>query len=300
MPPKQNRRGLDFEPSRGLDCHIFYAPTEVIVMQHANPEANWPDSWLESYKYDREEVFGNPTNLGYALAYRNRRNKTLSLITEVLNPGASILDIAAAQGNFTLALAERGYRVTWNDLRSDLIGYVQKKYRTGDVTFTPGNIFELEFLELFDGILFSEIIEHVAHPDEFMRTVAKLLKPGGVAVMTTPNGRYFKNDLPRFSDCPDPSMFESAQFKPNSDGHIFLLWPDEVRRLANLAGLQIERQTFFTTPLTNGHVKTHHLLPILPQSLVWALERTAQRLPTSMQEKLMVQTAARFRKPLTC
>jgi 2-polyprenyl-3-methyl-5-hydroxy-6-metoxy-1,4-benzoquinol methylase len=265
-------------------------------MREVIPEADWPLSWTESYKYDKEEVFGTPSNWGYAFAYRVRRQETLKLLTQALPPGAIILDIAAAQGNFTLALAERGYDVTWNDLRADLAGYVQKKYERGNVRYVPGNIFELDFPGHFDGILICEIIEHVAHPDEFMTSVAQLLKPGGIAVMTTPNGRYFRNNLPRFSDCPDPSVFEAVQFKPNSDGHIFLLWPDEVRRLAKQAGLQIEKQIFFTTPLTNGHIKTHHLLCAIPESWVWKFEKAARRLPIAMQERFMVQTAALFRK----
>jgi hypothetical protein len=35
----------------------------------------------------------------------------------------------------------------------------------------------------------------------------------------------------------------------------------------------------------------------LPQSWIWTIERTARRLPTAVQERLMVHTAARFRKP---
>jgi 2-polyprenyl-3-methyl-5-hydroxy-6-metoxy-1,4-benzoquinol methylase len=175
-------------------------------------------------------------------------------LTEAVDPGATILDLAAAQGNFTLDLAERGYRVTWNDLRADLVGYVQRKYERGDVIFIAGNAFELPFAEGFDCVLFGEVIEHVAHPDQFMANISRLVKPGGVAVMTTPNGRYFRNGLPRFSDFPDPSVFEAEQFKPDSDGHIFLLWPDEIRRFAQQSGLIIEQQTFFTTPLTNGYL----------------------------------------------
>src|SRR6266511_644373 len=67
---------------------------------------------VESYKYDKEEIFGTPSDWGYALAYRNRRQEALKIITDALRPGSTILDLAAAQGNFTLALAERGYRVT--------------------------------------------------------------------------------------------------------------------------------------------------------------------------------------------
>jgi 2-polyprenyl-6-hydroxyphenyl methylase/3-demethylubiquinone-9 3-methyltransferase len=265
-------------------------------MREVVPEASWPESWVYSYKYDREEVFGTPSNWGYALAYHNRRQETLKLVTEAIKPGATVLDVAAAQGNFTLALAELGYRVTWNDLRADLAGYVQKKYERGEVAYVAGNAFELNFADGFDCVLFCEVIEHVAHPDEFMANIARLVKPGGIAVMTTPNGRYFRNTLPRFSDCADPSVFETTQFKPDSDGHIFLLWPDEIRRFAKRSRLVIERQLFFSTPLTNGLMKTDHLLRFMPHSWVWMIERAAQRLPAAAQECLMVQTAARFRK----
>jgi 2-polyprenyl-3-methyl-5-hydroxy-6-metoxy-1,4-benzoquinol methylase len=266
-------------------------------MRQVVPEASWPQSWKDSYTYDREEVFGTPTNWGYALAYRNREQETLKLVTEAIEPGATILDLAAAQGNFTLALAERGYRVTWNDLRADLAGYVQKKHERGEVAYIAGNAFELDFADGFDCVLFCEVIEHVAHPDEFMTNIARLIKPGGVAVMTTPNGGYFRNALPRFSDHPDPSVFETTQFKPDSDGHIFLLWPDEVRRFAKQSDLSVEKQQFFTTPLTNGYMKTHYLLHAFPHSWVWMIEKMARQLPTAIQERLMVQTAARFRKP---
>ncbi len=115
--------------------------------------------------------------------------------------------------------------------------------------------------------------------------------------MTTPNGAYFRNPLPKFSDCPDPSTYEAVQFKPNSDGHIFLLHPDEVRSLASWAGLQVEQIILFTNPLTNGHMKMELLLRVLPRSLVNAIESTIQRLPAPMGRKLLLSMGARLRKP---
>ena len=227
----------------------------------------------------------------------NRQRETLRLIGETLPRGSSIIDIAAAQGNFSLILAERGYHVTWNDLRAELADYVRQKHEYGDLTYAPGNAFELIFPELFDCVLFCEIIEHVAHPDQFLEKVTRLLKPGGMAVMTTPNGGFFGNKLPRFSDCSDPSQYETVQFKPNSDGHIFLLWPEEVIFLAQRAGLVVEKCIFFTTPLSNGYLKTQSLLRIMPKKTVDALENFCRRLPPFVQKRLMIQTAARFRKP---
>ena len=190
-----------------------------------------------------------------------------------------------------------GYNVTWNDLRSDLADYVRLKHERGEIQYTPGNAFELKFPAQFDAVLITEIIEHVAHPDDFLRKTAQLVKPGGYIVMTTPNGAYFKNPLPKFSECSDPSVYESVQFKPNSDGHIFLLHPEEIQALASHAGLEIEEISLFNNPLTHGYLKMELLLRVLPRGLVSRIETITQHLPSPVCRKILLQMGVRFRKP---
>jgi 2-polyprenyl-3-methyl-5-hydroxy-6-metoxy-1,4-benzoquinol methylase len=266
-------------------------------MKQPIPAANWPESWRSSYQFDQEEVFGNICNRGYAYAYSVRRQKTLDMLTGVLSPPAAILDIAAAQGNFSLSLAEMGFNVTWNDLRSELIRYVQQKHEHGTISYRSGNAFELDFPSLFDGVLITEVIEHVAHPDRFLEMTARLVKQGGYIVMTTPNGGYMRNTLPRFSDCPDPSIFEQEQFKPDADGHIFLLYEDEIRRFANAAGLVVDEIVYFTNLLTNGHLKTSIALNLAPRSIIDWLEAISQKLPSRLARRLLLQVGVRFYKP---
>jgi 2-polyprenyl-6-hydroxyphenyl methylase/3-demethylubiquinone-9 3-methyltransferase len=260
---------------------------------------NWPESWKKTYVYDEVEVWGSRHNLGHTYQYRARRNWSIHSIEESIPRGGEVLDVAAGGGNFTLPLAEKGYRVTWNDLRSDVADMVKRKHESGCVDFVPGNIFELaaHWAGRFDAVLAAEIIEHVAHPDEFLTCLASVLKPGGRLFLTTPNGRYFRFNLPRFSECPDPSAFESVQFKPDSDGHIFLLDREECRMLAYRAGLCVEQIFVFTNPLTRGHVKLGHLLPYLPASLVSGVEQATRKLPRVLREKLHCQMAAVLRKP---
>jgi 2-polyprenyl-3-methyl-5-hydroxy-6-metoxy-1,4-benzoquinol methylase len=265
-------------------------------MKRIELQESWPESWKTTYPFDLAEIYGEGGSRGHAYAYRNRFRKTLELITEVLPKGARILDIAAAQGNFSLTLAELGYDVTWNDLRAEIAGYVQLKYEHGKIEFVPGNAFEIVFPSCFDGVLMTEIIEHVAHPDDFLAKCSSLVRPGGYVFMTTPNGAYFKNKLPKFSECPDPSVYERLQFQPNDDGHIFLLHPDEVEVLANRAGLRLDHFVLFTNSLTNGHVKTEPLLKVLSKTMVDALERLTDSLPGPVKEKLLVHMAARFMK----
>lgn len=297
----------DFHSTRG---NLWYAGSfpssaqvkdrtfgQAFLLKHIDLDENWPASWKASYLYDLEEVYGQIKNRGYAYAYDRRRRATFELITEVLPPGARILDMAAAQGNFSIALAEMGYEVTWNDMRAELVDYVRLKQEFGTIHFAPGNAFNLNPPALFDGVLITEVIEHTAHPDQLLARAAQLVRPGGYVVMTTPNGAYFRNKLPKFSESSDPAVYESVQFKPDTDGHIFLLHPEEIKPLAERAGLVLERLKLSTNPLTNGHIKTGFILRRLPRSLVEGIEKVTGQLPDRFTRRLSTQMAARFRRP---
>ncbi len=259
---------------------------------------NWPQTWRESHVYDRMEVFGQtaPNSLGYHYAYKMRQQKTLGLLQKYLPAGAEILDIAAAQGNFSLLMAEAGYKVTWNDLREELIEYVKMKYERGNIEYIAGNCFEVCRGRAYDAVVITEIIEHVAHPDEFLELVSELVRPGGHIFMTTPSGEYFKNKLPKFSEYATPEDFEAVQFKPNSDGHIFLLYEEELIGLGNRAGLDPVEVSIHSNPLTSGHVLLHKILPFIPQKIVYRIERATQRLPNFLRKKLHTNWAVVYHK----
>ena len=255
-------------------------------MRIVTPAPDWPESWKHVYPFDKVEVFGDNSNPGHTRAYRTRAHHIMEMAMRVLAPGDRILDIAAAQGNYTLWLAERGFDVTWNDLREDLEGYVRLKHEHGTVRYAPGDAFALTFDQPFDLVLITEIIEHVAHPDQFLTQVASLTRPGGYVLMSTPNGGYLLSDRPRFSETPDPSQYEAMQFQPDASGHIFLLHEDELAPLAAAAGLAVREVRLFTNPLTNGHLKSAALHRVLPAPVLDGVEWASRRLPRPVVRRL--------------
>jgi 2-polyprenyl-6-hydroxyphenyl methylase/3-demethylubiquinone-9 3-methyltransferase len=117
------------------------------------------------------------------------------------------------------------------------------------------------------------------------------MKPNGFIVLTTPNGEYFMNNLPKYSDCPDPSQYEAIQFRPNADGHIFLLHLNEIEKLASYAGLNVKEVRLFTNPLSNGHIKLGTLLNVLPHKWVELCENLTTSLPLQLRKKVHVGMA---------
>ena len=269
-------------------------------MKLPTPQPHWSETWRAAYRYDLLELSSRSPKHehGYVYSYRRRRSVALEFVSSVAEPGAAILDVGAAQGNFTLSLAELGYDVTWNDLRADLQEYVALKHESGAVRYLPGEVFQLPQAPKYDVVLATEIIEHVAHPDQFLKTICGFAKPLGFVVLTTPNGAYFRNRLPRFSDCHDPSQFEANQFEPDADGHVFLLHPEELHRLAREVGLELVELRLFNSFVTHGWLGTHRLLRHVPESTVLALDRLVARSPISIHKRLATDMAVILRKKL--
>ncbi|OWY61277.1 hypothetical protein B7486_64630, partial [cyanobacterium TDX16] len=179
----------------------------------------------------------------------------------------------------SLRLAELGYDVTWNDLRGELAGYVRLKHEEGEVRYRPGNAFELDDLPLFDAVLATEVIEHVAHPDRLLVQLRSLCRPGGLVFLSTPNGDYFRSRLPTFSQVPDPSALEASQFQPDADGHLFLLTNDELSSMAIASGFTVLDLRNVTSPLLAGDVHLRSLHSRRTARGIHAVDHVLQRLP---------------------
>jgi len=184
--------------------------------------------------------------------------RSLLAVRDALRQGPErVLEVAAGGSGLAATLASNDIEVCVNDIRTESLNQALNEYSTGDkISVFGGNLFDLlpEKTGTFDLVIACEVIEHVAHPVELLKHLRRFIEPGGHLLLTTPNGSYFRNRLPTFSEVTNFDDFEANQFKPDADGHLFLFTPHELAEAATSAGFSAEHLSLWGTPLLNGHV----------------------------------------------
>jgi SAM-dependent methyltransferase len=89
-----------------------------------------------------------------------------------------ILDVACGTGYGTAMLGAVGV-----DLSLEALRYARRH----PAPYVAADAARLPFGRVFDSVVSFETIEHVADPERFVAECARVLKPGGVFIVSTPN-----------------------------------------------------------------------------------------------------------------
>ena len=126
-----------------------------------------------------------------ALAYFRRRKLETALALGRFRPGASLLDVGCATGDYTFLLARAGFRMTGADLSAKSVETAQKKaQRLGvEVRFVMADAEELAGLpeNTFDGAVSFSALRYVPDLDRALHAIHRVLKPGAAAALDFPN-----------------------------------------------------------------------------------------------------------------
>jgi len=112
--------------------------------------------------------------------------------TKMLGPKRpqSILELGCGEGFGTLLLAEEGHRVTAVDFDEEAVAHAKASIPNQNVQFIQSSFFTFQPQEAsFDAVVSLDVIEHIdaSEEDKFLELIYKALKPGGVAIIGTPN-----------------------------------------------------------------------------------------------------------------
>jgi len=125
--------------------------------------------------------------------------------------GKRVLDIACGEGYGTAAMARAGAtEVVGVDISEETCVHAKRKYgvdaRVGDAQAIPLADASVDLVVSF------ETLEHVDSPELFVKECVRVLAPGGIIILSTPNkGIYRKDDEPNPFHCSELSDEEFSR-----------------------------------------------------------------------------------------
>lgn len=123
-------------------------------------------------------------------SYAQYFDEKLEWIESLRRPG-TLLDVGCGAGTFLRCARQRGWQVMGVEGSAPAATYA----RSTGLEVREGIIESLSFSGAFDVVTVFQAIEHFADPVAFLNHVRSLIKPGGFAVLTTPDRKGFMGKL---------------------------------------------------------------------------------------------------------
>lgn len=109
--------------------------------------------------------------------------------------GKRVLDVSCGEGYGSSLLAERALSVIGVDLDANSVAHASAKYTKANLEFCRGNCTALPLSDAsIDLVVSFETLEHHAEHDAMLSELRRVLVPGGVLIMSTPDRRYYSDE----------------------------------------------------------------------------------------------------------
>lgn len=148
------------------------------------------EPWLSHMRWRRDFARWRERRINQE-AYQGERLARLEQIAGRLE-GVRALDLGAGMGGFAVAAALRGARVVaceYNPAYCRIATLRAERHRLDlPVINAAGEALPLPDA-VFDAVVCWDVIEHVQSPDRVLHEIARVLRPGGVALVTVINRR---------------------------------------------------------------------------------------------------------------
>ncbi|MBC8166518.1 MAG: class I SAM-dependent methyltransferase [Bryobacteraceae bacterium] len=146
------------------------------------------ENFYERYWRDGADTYSGD-HQGYAVHFR----KWMADVIPGLGKNPRILEVGCGDASFTKSLSTFSERVTGIDISEAQIAINAHKYP--EIAFVPHDISTtLPFdTDSFDLVWCSEVLEHLYEPGFALQEAHRVLRPGGMLMVTVPYHGLFKN-----------------------------------------------------------------------------------------------------------
>ncbi|HEX3083392.1 MAG TPA: class I SAM-dependent methyltransferase, partial [Pyrinomonadaceae bacterium] len=204
---------------------ISYVECGVCRTFYVNPRPSpsvleWFYRGSPNYAYWNEVIFPASEAARREKIFVPRVDRLLELCAKYSNGTDALLEVGAGFGTFCVEVKTRNVfsRVVGVEPTPDLAETCRQ--RGLEVIEQPIEKIELEAADLFDVVASFEVIEHLYAPKDFVGHMTRLLKPGGLLVVTCPNGDGF--DIQTLATVSDTVDHEHLNyFNPESLSRLF-------------------------------------------------------------------------------
>lgn len=114
--------------------------------------------------------------------------------------GKTVLDIASGEGYGSAMLAQTAHKVIGVDISQEAVSHAQAKYQAENLEFRTGSCSAMPLDDAsVDVVVSFETIEHHNEHEAMMREIKRVLRPGGVVVISCPD-KLESSDKPSYSN----------------------------------------------------------------------------------------------------
>lgn len=111
--------------------------------------------------------------------------------------GKNVLDLGSGEGYGSAILAETAAKVVGVDISLAAVEHARSRYELPNLEFLPGsvNAVPVAVNHQFDLVTCFEAIEHIEDQEGLLVEIARMLKPDGVLIVSTPNKSVYDESI---------------------------------------------------------------------------------------------------------
>jgi ubiquinone/menaquinone biosynthesis C-methylase UbiE len=174
------------------------------------------DTGLLSDYYSRKEhhetAYSDTANI-VSEEFRNRRLRVFRRIfARYIPERAKVLDVGSGYSVFRMTRPDWPFQVTCYDLDDAAMHKMAKE--APDYSWITGDAASLPFEDAsFDAVFAGEILEHLPDARSGFAEWLRVLKPGGVIILSTPNKHRLMNAINRVADILNPEHISEMSYR---------------------------------------------------------------------------------------